>query len=175
MQLSIHLSENDLLHYIFYRSNRKHCSIADFIGMIGCALREASVCYVANVIVLLRYSFALSIFWTRYTFICTRYHLRYFWRGKIKQCGSIVLQVQLFLILTRTFSLSFALKVFSESRHQRTSSRKSSNIWSKILRLLVLLSHVLRETPPVASLLNIAVTVVALAVKYVYRRGPTLE
>ena len=176
-------SENYLLGYIFYRSYQRHCSIADFIGMIGCALRDASVCYVANVIVLLRYSFALSIFWTRYTFICTRYHLRYFWRGKIKQCGSIVLQVQLFLILTRTFSLSFALKVFSESRHQRTGSRKSSNtLWSKILPLLVLLSHVLRETPPVAcsapgnlSLLNIAVTVVALAVKYVYRRCPTLE
>ena len=180
--MSLAFSKNALLH-IFYRSNRNSYSIAHFLGLIGCALRAAAVCYVVNTIILARYSFAISVFWTRYTVISTRYYFHCFWHNKIIQFRRMQLQWRLFLLLARTISISFAIQVIifdvrsetesSCSRNHRTRSKNTSKTpWKRILYLLILFSHPLYVAEPnndrsvpwgESSVINIATT----RIKYV--------
>ncbi len=174
--MSLTFSKNALLH-IFYRSNQNSYSIADFLQLIGCSLRAAAVCHVANAIILARYSVAISVFWTQYTLICTRYYFHCFWRNKTMQFRHMQLQWRLFFLLARTISISFAIQVMCDVRSETESSRgkkhrtrsrnpPSNTPWKRILCLLILLGHPLcvaepnnRSVPCELSVLNVAATI----------------
>lgn len=152
--MALTFSKNNAL-----RSNRNSYSIADFLELVGCSLRAAAVGYVANAIILARYSVAISVFWTQYTLACTGYYSRCFWRKKIMQFRRMQLQWRLFLLLARTISISFAIQQVmcdvrsetesSRSRNHRTRSRNPSNTpWKRILCLLILLGHPLYVAEP---------------------------
>ena len=189
-EMTLSFSRNALLRYIFYGSHRRHCSIADFLRLICHTLRFTSA-------VFMRYSIAVSVFWVRYAAICTRHSLHCFCR----QCASICtrhslhcfcrkkkaqfrcikLQMQIFVLVASNYSLSFALEVILELRRQISKSRKPSNtLWNRILRSIILCIRplFLGSECSYLALLNVAVTAVAVTVRFVkrqFRQFPTLQ
>ena len=184
-EMSLSFSRNALLLHIFYGSHRKHCSIADFIGLICHSLRVTTTvfvrCSIALSIFWARYAIALSLFWVRYTVFCTRHNLRCFCHRKKTQFRCMISELQLFVLLTRTISFSFALEVLFELRRQRFHSSKSPNIlYNRILRSVIICIRPIFIGSDgfkcnYLSLLNVAATIVALAVRSMHRQFPTFR
>ena len=192
-EISLSFSRNALLRNIFYGSHRRHCSIADFLQLICHTLRFTSA-------VFMRYSIAVSVFWVRYAAIrtrhslhcfcrkcasfCTRKSLHCFCRKKKTQLKCITLQLQIFVRIARTISLSFAVEFIFELRRKILKSRKSSNtLHNRILRSIILCTRPLFIGSDgfecnYLSLLNVAVTLIAVTVSFVkrqFQQFPTLQ